>query len=83
MVAAFAAWTLAQLDLTDGHPVEALDRVLALATPGHPTAHAAIALLATGTLVEAAARAGRLDGMEPYVARFERWSRWDRRTRPR
>jgi len=42
--------------------------------------HAAIALLATGTMVEAAARADRLDGMEAHVARFERWARWDRRT---
>jgi hypothetical protein len=41
---------------------------------------AAIALLATGTMVEAAARADRLDGLEAHVARFERWARWDRRT---
>jgi DNA-binding CsgD family transcriptional regulator len=48
--------------------------------PQHPTAHAPIALLATGTLVEAAARAGRLEGMEPHVAKFERWAQWDPRT---
>jgi DNA-binding CsgD family transcriptional regulator len=30
--------------------------------------------------VEAAARADALEGMELYVARFERWAQWDRRT---
>jgi DNA-binding CsgD family transcriptional regulator len=80
VVAAFASWTLALLDLTEGRPLAALDRMQALATPGHPTAHAAIALLATGTLVEAAARANQLGGLESDVARFERWARVDRRT---
>ena len=80
VVAAFAAWTLATLELTQGRPQAALERLLALATPQHPTAHGAIALLATGTLVEAAARANRLDGMEANVARFERWAARDPRT---
>jgi DNA-binding CsgD family transcriptional regulator len=47
--------------------------------PPHPTSHAPIALLATGDLVEAAAHADRLDGMEPVVASFERWAQWDQR----
>jgi hypothetical protein len=55
-------------------------RLSALATPGHPTAHAPIALLATGELVEAAVRAEVLDGIEPMVARFERWAERDKRT---
>jgi DNA-binding CsgD family transcriptional regulator len=80
VVAAYAAWTLALLELTEGRPAAALERLRALQTPRHPTAHATIALLATGTMVEAAARAGQLEGMEPFVARFERWARWDRRT---
>jgi DNA-binding CsgD family transcriptional regulator/tetratricopeptide (TPR) repeat protein len=80
VVAAYAAWTLALLDLTEGRPAVALGRLRALHIPRHPTAHATIALLATGTMVEAAARADRLDGMERHVARFERWARWDRRT---
>ena len=80
VVAAFAAWTLATLELTQGRPGAALERLLVLSTPQHPTAHAAVALLATGTLIEAAARAGRLEGMEPVVARFERWARRDPRT---
>jgi DNA-binding CsgD family transcriptional regulator len=80
VVAAFATWTLGLLELTEGRPAAALDRLRALSTPGHPAAHAILALLATGTLVEAAARAGQLEGMEPFVARFERWARWDRRT---
>jgi hypothetical protein len=47
--------------------------------PGHPAAHAILALLATGTLVESAVHAGRVEGIEPFVARFERWAQWDRR----
>ncbi|HYT25154.1 MAG TPA: LuxR C-terminal-related transcriptional regulator, partial [Actinomycetota bacterium] len=78
-VAADAAWTLAQLDLAGGQPQAALDRLRALATPGHPTAHAPIALLATGELVEAAAHVGALAAVAPRVARFERWAAWDRR----
>jgi DNA-binding CsgD family transcriptional regulator len=80
VVAAVASWTLAQLDLMEGRPSAALDRLLALASPKHPTAHAAIALLATRDLAEAAARAGRVEGTDALVARFERWARWDRRT---
>jgi DNA-binding CsgD family transcriptional regulator len=80
VVAAFAAWTLATLELTEGRPGTALERLLLLSTPQHPTAHAAIALLATGTLVEAAARAGRLEEIQPRVARFEQWARQDPRT---
>ncbi len=80
VVAALASWTLASLDLAQDRAVAALERLRALATPGHPTAHAPIALLATGTLVEAAARADALAGLEPAVARFERWAQWDQRT---
>jgi DNA-binding CsgD family transcriptional regulator len=79
VVSAFASWTLALLDLTEGRPMGAMERLRAVASPQHPTAHATIALLATGTLVEAAARASALDGLEPDVARFERWASWDRR----
>jgi DNA-binding CsgD family transcriptional regulator len=80
VVAAGASWTLAQLELIEGRPTAALDRLLALASPQHPTAHAAIAMLATRDLAEAAARADRLEGIEPYVVRFERWARWERRS---
>ncbi|HZA84296.1 MAG TPA: AAA family ATPase, partial [Actinomycetes bacterium] len=79
VVAAFASWTLAQLDLTEGRPMGAVERLRAVGSPQHPTAHATIALLATGTLVEAAARANAVDGLDPEVARFERWAAWDRR----
>lgn len=81
VVAASASWTLATLDLVAGRPAAALDRLLALSTPQHPTAHAAIALLATGDLVEAAAHAGAREGMEPLVARVERLAQWDQQTR--
>jgi DNA-binding CsgD family transcriptional regulator len=77
VVAALASWTLALLDLTEGRPAAAIDRLRALSTRGHPTAHAPVALLATGTLLEAAARADALEGMEPAVARFERWAGLD------
>jgi tetratricopeptide (TPR) repeat protein len=80
VVEAFAAWTLALLELTEGRPAAALERLRALSTPGHPAAHAILALLATGTLVESAAHSGRLEGIEPFVARFERWAQCDRRT---
>jgi DNA-binding CsgD family transcriptional regulator len=80
VVAASASWTLAVLDLTEGRPAAALNRLRALSFPQHPTAHAAIALLATGTLVEAAAGADALEQMEPVVARFEHWAERDRRT---
>jgi hypothetical protein len=62
VVAAFASWTLGTLDLIQGHPAAALERLLAVATPPHPTAHNPIALLATGDLVEAAAHVARWKG---------------------
>jgi DNA-binding CsgD family transcriptional regulator len=80
VVAAFASWTLAALELTEGRPAAALDRLRALSVPQHPTAHAPIALLATGTLVEAAAGTDELEQAEPLVSRFERWAERDRRT---
>jgi hypothetical protein len=79
VVAAAASWNLARLDQVEGRPAAALERLLALNNPKDPTAHTTIALLATRELVEAAARTGRLDGMEPYVARLERWAAWDQR----
>jgi hypothetical protein len=71
VVAAFASWSLGLLDLTQGQPAAALERLLALNRPQQLTGHTIIALLATGTLVEAAARADALEGMERLVARLE------------
>jgi DNA-binding CsgD family transcriptional regulator len=79
VVAAYTAWMLALLDLGAGRPAAALDRLRALADPQHPTAHAAIALLATRDLVEAATRANQLEGMGAFVARLERWAILDQR----
>jgi DNA-binding CsgD family transcriptional regulator len=79
VVAAAASWNLARLDQAEGRPAAAQERLLALTTPEHPTAHAGIALLATRELVEVAAHADHLDGMEPHVARLERWAEWDPR----
>jgi DNA-binding CsgD family transcriptional regulator len=80
LVAASASWDLAQLDLVDGRPRAALDRLLALASPGHPTAHGLVALLATGDLVEAAVRTGAIDGIGRPLVRFERWAERDKDT---
>jgi DNA-binding CsgD family transcriptional regulator len=80
VVTAAVSWNQARLDLAEGRPEAALERLRALHLPQHPTAHPAIALLATRELVETAARADRLEGMEPYVARLEQWASWDRRT---
>jgi DNA-binding CsgD family transcriptional regulator len=79
-VAGFAAWALATLELSEGRPAAALERLLAVATPGQPNAYAPVALLATRDLVEAAAQAGALEDLEPLVARFERWAQRDQRT---
>jgi hypothetical protein len=79
-IAAFAACILAMLDLAQGRPAAALERLRAVATPGQPTAYAPMALLATRDLVEAAAQAGALEGMEPLVARFERRAQRGQRT---
>jgi DNA-binding CsgD family transcriptional regulator len=78
-VAAFAVCILAMLELAEGRPAAALERLRAVATPGQPTAYAPMALLTTRDLVEAAAQTGALEGMEPLVARFERWAQADQR----
>jgi DNA-binding CsgD family transcriptional regulator len=80
VVAGYASWHLAQLDLAEGQPRAALDRLQGLSTPGNPTQHAPTALLATSELVDAAVRSDALEGVEPHVARFERWAESDKRT---
>ena len=68
-----ATWQLAQLDLIEGRPEAALDRLKGLAVPGQPLAHPPIALMASGDLVEAATRVGDLETAETMVERLERW----------
>jgi DNA-binding CsgD family transcriptional regulator len=68
-----ATWQLAQLDLIEGRPETALDRLKGLAVPGQPLAHPPIALMASGDLVEAATRVGDLETAETMVERLERW----------
>jgi DNA-binding CsgD family transcriptional regulator len=80
LVAAYASWDLAALDLVEGRPRAAADRLLALAGPGQPTGHAPVALLATGDLVEAAVRAGAPGGVGHLLTRFERWTERDNET---
>jgi DNA-binding CsgD family transcriptional regulator len=70
---ASATWQLAQLDLIEGRPETALDRLKGLAVPGQPLAHPPIALMASGDLVEAATRVGDVETAETMVERLERW----------
>jgi DNA-binding CsgD family transcriptional regulator len=70
---ATATWQLAQLDLIEGRPEAALDRLKGLAVPGQPLAHPPTALMASGDLVEAATRVGDLETAETIVERLERW----------
>jgi hypothetical protein len=80
VVAAAVSWALATLELAAGRPAVALDRLQRLSTPQHPTAHAAVALLAVGDLVEAAVHTGTRNGVEPLVAQMERLAGWDQET---
>jgi DNA-binding CsgD family transcriptional regulator len=77
VVTATATWQLAQLDLMEGRPEAALDRLRGLAVPGQPGAHPPTALLASGDLVEAATRVGDVEAAEPVVERLERWAAAD------
>jgi hypothetical protein len=66
VAAAFVSWTLAQLDLAEGQPAVALDRLLGLVAPSTPPATARSRCSPPATWFEAVAHADRLTG----------WSRW-------
>jgi ATP/maltotriose-dependent transcriptional regulator MalT len=61
---------LGLLDLTLGRASEAMDRLLPLATAGDPRSNPLIALWSIPDLVEAAARAGRLDEVSVPLQRY-------------
>ncbi len=69
-IVGFAHRALALLDLTLGRAGEAMDRLLPLATPGDPRSNPLIALWSIPDLVEAAARAGRLDEVSAPLQRY-------------
>ena len=75
----FAGWALALLDLGMGHPNEALERLLAVASAGPGAGHPAVSVASLGPLVDAAVWAGR-----PTVGRdmLNRLGPWVERTGP-
>jgi DNA-binding CsgD family transcriptional regulator len=72
MIVANASWALGLLDLTEGRPTEALDRLMTLTTVYRSTP---VLLLAAGDLAEAAVRAGQPDAAAEVLAELERWAR--------
>src|SRR5215208_4358176 len=75
LIHGFAEWTLGLLELTLGRPSEATDRLLSVSTVEPPAANPLIGLWSVPDLMEAAARAGRLD---ETADRFDRYLGWVR-----
>jgi DNA-binding CsgD family transcriptional regulator/tetratricopeptide (TPR) repeat protein len=73
LIHGFAEWTLGLLDLTLGRPGEATDRLLSVTTVDQPESNPLIGLWSIPDLIEAAARAGRL---EETADRFDRYLEW-------
>jgi tetratricopeptide (TPR) repeat protein len=69
-IVGFANRALGLLDLTLGRAGEAMDRLLPLATAGDPRSNPLIALWSIPDLVEAAARADRLDEVSLPLQRY-------------
>ena len=72
--AGLAAWALALLDLGAGRTAEAAVRLRVLARSGPGSGHAAVRLLLTPHLVEAAVRGGVDVRVGPGVATFASWA---------
>ena len=72
MIVATASWALGLLDLTEGRPAEAFDRLVTLTTVYRSTP---VLVLAAGDLAEAAVRAGQPDAAAEVLAELERWAR--------
>jgi DNA-binding CsgD family transcriptional regulator len=73
MILGSAEWALGQLDLALGRPGEATDRLLLVTALERPESNPLIGLWSIPDLIEAAARAERLD---ETVDRFDRYADW-------
>ena len=69
-----AEWRLGLLYLTEGHPDQAVDHLLAASAADNPESHPALALRAVPDAVEAAARSGRQSEVCTRFARFQKWA---------
>ena len=68
-----AEWRLGLLYLTEGHPDQAVDHLLAATAADNPESHPMIALRAVPDAVEAVARSGRQSEVSTRFARFQQW----------
>lgn len=73
-IVGFAKRALALLDLSLGRPGDATDRLLPLSSAEGPESDPVIALWSTPDLVEAAARAGRIDEVTAQLDRYRAWA---------
>jgi DNA-binding CsgD family transcriptional regulator len=74
MIIGIAEWALGLLDLTLGRPDEATDRLLAVSSVERPESNALIGLWSVPDMIEAAARAGRLDEAVGQIDRYSEWA---------
>jgi DNA-binding CsgD family transcriptional regulator len=72
MILAIASLALGLLDLAEGRPAEAFDRLVTLRTVYRSTP---VLLLAAGDLAEAAVRAGQPEAASDVLTELERWAR--------
>jgi ATP/maltotriose-dependent transcriptional regulator MalT len=73
LIVGFAEWALGMLELTQGRPDEATDRLLLVTAVEGPESNPLIGLWSIPDLIEAAARSGRLD---ETANRFDRYTGW-------
>ncbi|BCL17392.1 helix-turn-helix transcriptional regulator [Micromonospora sagamiensis] len=71
---ALARWALAVLDLLDGRPEDAAERLAALARPGTGRGQVTVQVMATPYLVEAAAASAHRPAAVAALAVFDRWA---------
>jgi DNA-binding CsgD family transcriptional regulator len=72
MIMAGASWALGLLDLAEGRPAEAFDRLVTLTTVYRSPP---VLALAAADLAEAAVRAGQPEPVADALAELERWTR--------
>jgi DNA-binding NarL/FixJ family response regulator len=72
--AGIASWALALLDLGSGRPLEARDRLVALADAGPGESHPIVGVFSAADLVEAAGRAGDPDTARRALDRLATWA---------